>query len=350
MIKAKTKSLILAATFILSIIVPLGFLSSSFANAASYNNVQVFIQPASSLPDYFMVSAFNMSGYMEASCQTQYPAASFELPNGEYIFTATADQSSNQIYYPYAPMIGQNVVANSSAIPYYEAPVVEYGYSVQQISGSTTFTISTQNVSSYPTTKLTIKVVYVNGTAAEAASVSASVIGSSYYWGYESTAVMWNTTQADGIVTLVTPQAPVRIDAWSWLYVDLPSNMTTVQVTVGGEQINVTVYWQPTYVGLAGSGLIIPPDNNATVTLHAQQPNYWVYPLGVTAQPAEAGKATAASSPGSVPANVYYSQQGNPMLQNYSAPTVPEFLTPAILATPFAALLATALLKRRKKS
>jgi hypothetical protein len=350
MIKAKTKFLILAVTVILSTIVPLGFLSSSFANAASYNNVQVFIQSASSLPDYFTVSAFNMTGYMEASCQTQYPAASFELPTGQYIFTATAAQSNNQIYYPSAPMIDQNVVANSSAIPYYEAPVVEYGYSVQQISSSTTFTISTQNVSSYPTTTLAIKVTYVNGTAAEAASVSASVIGSSYYWGYENTAVMWNTTQADGIVTLVTPQAPVRIDAWSWVYVNLPSNMTTLQVTVAGEQINVTVYWQPTYIGLAGSALIIPPENNTSITLHAQQPNYWIMPLGVTIQPTEGGAATSASGPGSVPANVYYSQQGNPRLQNYAAQTVPEFPSTAILAITFATtLFAAAFLKKRKK-
>jgi hypothetical protein len=336
MIKAKTKFLILATTTILSIIVPLGFLSSSFANAASYSNVQVFIQCASSLPDYFTVSAFNMSGYMKASCQTQYPAASFELPNGEYIFTATADQSSHQIYYPLAPMIGQNVLANSSAIPYYEAPVVEYGYSVQQISSSTTLTISTQNVSSYPTTTLAIKVAYVNGTAAEGASVSASVIGSSYYWGYESTAVMWNTTQTDGTATLVTPQAPVRIDAWSWMPVSLPKNQTMIPVIVAGEDVNVTVYWQPTYVGLAGSATIVPPQTSTTITLHVQQSDYWVMPYGVQTTSPNEGQATSSSSSArdSIPATVYQQQQGNPLMKNYQSPTGPSSTMQTPQSTP----------------
>src|SRR5271157_368293 len=327
MIKARTKLLILALTALLSISIPLGFLSSSFANSASYNNVQIFIQPASSLPDYFTVSAFNMSGYMETSCQTQYPAASFELPNGQYIFTATADQSSNQIYYPSAPITDQNVVVNGSAIPYYEAPVVEYGYSVQQVSSSTTFTISTQNVSSYPTTALAIKVAYANGTSAEDASVSASVIGSSYYWGYESTTVMWNTTQTDGIATLVIPQAPVRIDAWSWIPVDLPTNQTVIPVIIAGENVNVTVYWQPTNVGLAGSATIVPPQTSATITLHVQQSDYWVMPYGVQATSTNEGQATSSSTAGSIPATVYQQQQGNPVLKNYQSPTSPSSTT-----------------------
>jgi hypothetical protein len=326
--KAKTKSLIFALTAILGFTVALGFNSLSFASAASYNNVQVFVQTASSLPDYFTVSAFNMSGYMVASSQTQYPAASFELPNGQYIFTATADQSSNQIYYSPSPMVGANVAQGNPAMPYYEAPVAEYGYSVQQVSGSATFTISTRNVTSFPTTILTIKVVYANGTAAEGASVSASVVGSWYYWGYESNAVMWNTTQADGMATLVTPQAPVQVDAWSWIPVNIPKDQTTVQVIVAGEEVSVTVYWQPTYVGLAGSTLIVPPQASASITLHVQQPNYWVIPYGVQATSTMGGEATASSSPSSIPATVYQQQQGNPLLKNYQAPANPTSTTP----------------------
>jgi len=327
--KVKTKSLIFALTAILGFTVVLGFSSLSFASAASYNNVQVFVQTASSLPDYFTVSAFNMSGYMVASSQTQYPAASFELPNGQYIFTVTADQSSNQIYYSPSPMVGVNVAQGNLAMPYYEAPVAEYGYSVQQVSGSATFTISTQNVTSFPTATLTIKVVYANGTAAEGASVSASVVGSWYYWGYESNAVMWNTTQADGVATLVTPQAPVQVDAWSWIPVNMPKEQTTVQVIVAGEEVNVTVYWQPTYVGLAGSTLVVPPQTSASITLHVQQPNYWVMPYGVQATSTIGGEATASSSPSSIPATVYQQQQGNPLLKNYQAPTNPTSTTPA---------------------
>jgi hypothetical protein len=333
--KLKIRHIIFALATVLCFSAFLGF--SAFANlvyppglllAASYNNVQVFVQTASSLPDYFTVSAFNMSGYMVASSQTQYPAASFELPNGQYIFTVTADQSSDQIYYTPSPMTGTNVAQGNLAMPYYEAPVVEYGYAVQQISGSATFTISTQNVTSFPTTMLTIKVVYANGTAAGGATVSASVMGSWYYWGYESNAVMWNTTQADGTATLVTPQAPVQIDAWSWIPVNLPNNLTTVPVIVAGEQVNVTVYWQPTYVGLAGSALIIPSQTSASITLHVQQPDYWVMPYGAQATPTVGGEATASSSSSSIPATVYQQQQGNPLLKNYQAPTNPTSSTP----------------------
>jgi hypothetical protein len=328
--KIKTVSMIFALTAMLCLAALLGLSSMSLANAASYSNVQVFIQTASNLPDYFTVSAFNMSGNMVASCQTQYPAASFELPNGQYIFTATADESSNQIYA--APMVGVNVAQSGLAMPsissLYESPVVEYGYLTQQVSGSTTLTISTENVTSFPTTTLTIKVAYANGTAADGATVSASVVGSSYYWGYESNAVMWNTTQADGIAILVAPQAPVQIDAWNWVPISLPSNLTTVPVIVGGEEVNVTVYWEPTYVGLAGSVLIVPPQTSASITLHVQQPSYWVMPYGAVATPTTAGKGTASSNASSIPATVVQQQQGNPLLKNYQTPTNPTSSTP----------------------
>jgi hypothetical protein len=326
--KVKSVSMIFALTAILCLTALLGLRSLSLANAASYSNVQVFIQTASSLPDYFTVSAFNMSGYMVASSQTQYPAASFELPNGQYIFTVTADQSSNQIYN--VPTVGVNVAQSGLAMPsilsLYESPVVEYGYLTQQVSGSTTLTISTENVTSFPTTTLTVKVAYANGTAADGATVSASVVGSSYYWGYESNAVMWNTTQADGIATLVAPQAPVQIDAWSWIPVNLPSNLTTVPVVVGGEKVNVTVYWEPTYIGLAGSALIVPPQTSVSITLHVQQPSYWVLPYGAVATPTTGGGATASSNASSIPATVAQQQQGNPLLKNY--PTNPTSSTP----------------------
>jgi len=328
MSKLKIKSIIFTLTAILIFSAFLGLSSQSFANAASYDNVQVFVQTASSLPDYFTVSAFNMSGYLVASSQTQYPAASFELPNGQFIFTVTADQSSDQIYYVPSPAVGGSVAQGNLAMPYYEAPVVEYGYAVQQVSGSTTFTISTQNVTSFPTTMLTIKVVYANGTVAEGATVSASVVGSWYYWGYESNAVMWNTTQADGTATLVTPEAPVQVDAWSWIPVNLPNNLTTVPVIVAGEEVNVTVYWQPTYVGLAGSALIVPSQTSASITLNVQQPNYWVTPYGAQATPTTGGEATASSSSSSIPATVYQEQQGNPLLKNYQAPTTSTSPTP----------------------
>jgi hypothetical protein len=323
----KIKFSVLAVVLLISFAYLVSFSSLSRAETSSYNSVQVFVQTSSSLPDYFTVSAFNMTGYMVSSCQTQYPAASFELPNGQYIFTVTADQSGNNIYYSPAPVTGTNIAQSVPSMDIYEAPVVEYGYWVQQISGPTTFTVSTQNVTSYPTTTLTIQVSYANGTAAQDASVTASILGSDYYWGYETNTVMWNTTQTDGTATLVTPLAPVQIDAWNWIPVPLPQNETTITVTVAGEQVNVTVYWQPTYVGLAASTMIIPPQNSASLILQVQQPSYWVMPLGAQSTPTLGGQATTSSSPTSIPATVYQQQQGNPILKNYQAPSTTSSTT-----------------------
>jgi hypothetical protein len=329
-----------SAAFLILTLTAIVLCSLPLTRAASYSNVSINIQTQNNLPYSFTVSAFNASGYLLASCQTQYPAASFELPDGQYIFTATT-------YYGAYPM--SNAIQGVYPIPYYSMPVTEYGYSKEQVSGSTAFTIQTQNASSLPKTTITVEVTYANGTAAEGASVSASILGSWYYWDYGKDFQLWTSTQADGSATLVTPQVPIQISAWDWIYIPLPSNITTVQVTIAGEQVNVTVYWQPTYVGLAGSALVIPPENNASITLRVQQPNYWVLPLGVSALPAQGGTATTASGQGSIPASVYQSQQGNPMLQNYQTPTLPEFPSTAVLAISFAAtLFAIAFLKRKK--
>ncbi len=306
------------------------FISLSSADVSLFKNVEVSIQTSSNLSDYFTVSAFNMSGYMVASYQSQYPAASFELPNGEYIFTVLASQYY-QNYYPQSTIVESSSTDPSSGVdktdptmPYrYNEPVVEYGYSVQQISGSKTITISTLNATSLPLTSLTISVVFANGTGAEEASVYASPLGG-YYWGYESNFVMWNTTNSDGIATLIVPNVPVTVNAWLWVPVNLPKNEATVTVEVGGEEVNVTVYWQPTYVGLAGSALIIPPQTTASINLHVQQPDYWVTPL--TAREMQTGVATAPTAGGeatvsAIPASVYQQQQRNPLLQNYQTPT-----------------------------
>jgi hypothetical protein len=341
--KPKSNSRFSALVLILGLAV-LALGSLPLTGAASYDNVQIYIQTASDLPDYFTVSAFNMSGYLLASCQTQYPAASFELPDGQYIFTATAY---------YGAIQGSGVVPGLYTVPYCLAPVSEYGYAVEQIFDSTTLTVLTQNVTSFPTSTITVEVTYANGTAAEGVSVSASVLGSWYYWGYQSDVSMWVSTGADGSATLVTPQAPVQINAWNWVPVDLPQNLTTIQVFVAGEEVNVTVYWQPMYVGLAGSALVVPPGNNASISLHVQQPNYWATPFGVIILPVAGGVATAASGLGSIPVAVYELQQGDPQFQNYQSPgsldqTVPEF--PSIMVAPLfmTATLLAIVLHRRK--
>jgi len=308
--------------------------SLASASVSSFNNVQINIQTSSNMPSgYYTVTAYNMSGYQESSIQTYYPAASFELPNGQYIFTVTAENQTN-MNYPVPLSSGAasssgNGAATSSPpiLPIYIAPAVEYGYSVQQISSPVSITISTQNVSAFPTNTLTIQVLYANGTAAAGASVSASTIGSDYYWGYEPNVVTWTTTNADGYATLVTPAAPEQISAWSWI----PLNFTGVAVPtviVAGEPVNVTGPMLPAYLGLAGSTLIIPPQTTATITMQTQQQNYWVTPYAGIATP-QTGSTTGApssssgssSGPGAIPASVYTEQQGNPALQTTQTPT-----------------------------
>ena len=135
--------------------------SFTFVSAATFNNVVVNVQTSSMQADYFIVNAFNMTGYLEASVQTHYSVASFELPSGQYIFTATANNQSYSAYDP-VPLLATSGGAASSSIspslPVYVAPAVEYGFSVQQISSSTSITITTQNVIQYPTNSLAVKV------------------------------------------------------------------------------------------------------------------------------------------------------------------------------------------------
>jgi hypothetical protein len=306
-------------------ILGLGFLSLNpplFASAAVYNNVQISVQTSAIPADYFSVSAFNMSRFQEAMVQTHYPVASFELPSGQYIFTVTANNQTYSVYNPPvplgAPSSGDQSSPSVPSLPVYVAPAVEYGYSVQQVSSSDAITITTQGVTQFPTNTLTVKVLYANGTAAVGASVSASVIGSSYYWGYEPDVVTWASTGADGVATLVTPTAPVQVDAWIWL----PSNATSYpppQVGATGSAVNGTGIGVPVYLGLAGSAVVIPPQAAVTITLEAQQVDYWAVPYVGVSTPSGSVPSSVAG-PGSVPYSVYAQQQGNPNLQNFQSP------------------------------
>ena len=146
------------------VILGLCFGSLSFASSATFNNVAINIQTSGIQADYFVVNAFNMSGYLESSTQTHYSAASFELPDGQYIFTATANNESS--VYPMPLLTASAGAASSSSdlsLPIYVAPAEEYGFLVQQISSSMLLTITTQNVSQYPTNSFAVKVVYDNG-------------------------------------------------------------------------------------------------------------------------------------------------------------------------------------------
>jgi hypothetical protein len=174
----------------------------------------------------------------------------------------------------------------------YKQPVVEYGFAVQTVSGPTSLTIPTKSMNATSTAAITVQANYPNGTAAKDASISASIVGNSYWWGYDSTVSMYNTTDAGGSATLVTPNAPILLSVWATLPVNLPTNQTTVQRTIAGEPVNVTVYWQPTYVSFAGWSLVIPPQTSAKITLHFQQPMYYVTPYAQTGVSSGAGQVS----------------------------------------------------------
>jgi hypothetical protein len=306
----RTVPLILSISIIGILLASVGGLAlSPVFGATSYNNVQVFAQTTDLTQGIFTIAAYNSSGYLVSSSQTMYPAAAFELPSGNYLFTVSAMDQTN--YYPYpVPLIGSGTstagapTATDVVPSSYQYPKVEYGFQLQQISGPATLNIKTLPIENITLTQITVKVLFANGTAAADASVSASVVGAWYWWyGPDANLKMYTQTGADGVAQLTVPSVPVDVTAWEWLPVQLPTNQTTVPVNVGGETVNVTVYWQPTYVGLGGSELIIPPQNSATITLHVQQPTYWYMSKDAStgaATPTVTSAPTSTSSSGTI--------------------------------------------------
>jgi len=312
----------------------------AFASNSSYNNVQIFVTTSSNLNYTYFFTAYNLTGKLVGTSQTPYPAAGFELPTGTYLFTISAIEqtsygcdvcaqplnsgtASSGAPSPQAP--SPIAIKNGTVIPIFRQPASEYGFKVEQVSGPETISIATQNTTSFPTTSVTVKVSFVNGTAAVGASVSASIVGQWYYWwGNDPSVVTSNQTNSDGVATLVLPEAPAVVDAWDWVPVNLPANQTTVKVDVGGQTVNVTAYWEPTYIGLAASAIIIPPTNSVSLTLRYQQPNFWVTPAGAEVQPgspgASSGSAVSNAATG-VPSGSAQasSQQGTP--SQYYLPT-----------------------------
>jgi hypothetical protein len=293
---------------------------AAFGSSTSFNNVQIFATTSAQLHYSYTFSAYNLTGNLVAYYQGSYPAAAFEVPTGDYLFTVSAVNQSYcyQCVYPVysgapAPAQASNGTPATSSGKATAMPVrlygqaSEYGYLVTHIASSTSLTIDTQNVTTYPTSNVTVKVSFVNGTAAAGAWVSASVVGQfDYWWGQNAGVVMSAQTGSDGVANLVIPKAPAVLTAWDWVPVNLPKNQTTVVVIVGGQKVNVTVYWQPTYVGLSASTLLIPPADTASLTLTYQQPSYWYLPMGVgyAQAPTVQGGATVANQPTGVPTQV----------------------------------------------
>jgi hypothetical protein len=293
----------------------------------TYDTVQVLIHTSNStFTGSFTVTAYNSTGYALVTYQTPYPAASFELPSGSYIFTVSA-----MAQYGYAcvspggvtPVQAGGPTASSGGSSGGPAILVgpcmkgysdsEYGYASERVSGPTSVDVSTQPMASLPTATITVHVSYANGTAASGASVYASVLGGQGYGISGGVSPLSTPGQVgnDGTVALVVPAVPLEVTAWSWVPVNIPVSGSTVHVTIGGELVNVSVSWEPAYVGLAGSVLIVPPQTDGKITLHLQQQSYWVTPYGVQtpASAASGSLAAVASTPSSVPASVS-SEQG----------------------------------------
>lgn len=250
-------------------------------HAEAYQNVQVFVTTESDYRYSYMYSAYNLSGSLVATYQGPYPAAAFELPTGDYLVTVSADYQG----YLCSLCQGEGASAppssgNGTGItdrPVMFLPIAEYGYKIVHVSGPESINIAARNVSSIPTSKVTVKAVFVNGTAVVNASVSAAIIGEWYYWwGAKEGASLWGQTDQNGVAVLTVPQAPALVTAWSWVAVPMPKSSD--KTDVGGERLNVSYSWGPVYAGLSGSGALIPPQTSLSITMHTQKQDYWALP------------------------------------------------------------------------
>ena len=266
------------------------FSAQAATTPVTLNNVQIEVQTTNSSLTLYYLTVYNSTGYPVISSSSQYGGFGAMLPSGTYLFVVTATlQYSYCCPIAYATGSGSTSgtapasafttasPSGSSVIYPITYPPVEYGYTMKEISSATSFTIQTSSMSTLPTSDIKVHVSYANGTAASNAYVSASIIGSYYYYP-TSNWIMYGQTASDGTFTLKVPTLPVEVYAYSSVYVNVPKNLTTYTTTIGGEKVNVTVYWQPMYVYFEGYDLVLPPDTTSSITLHAQQQNYYITP------------------------------------------------------------------------
>lgn len=297
--RAQTRTLAVLAAVVFGI--SLVAVGNAVSAAPALDLVQVGLQTSQSHPYQYSLTAYNTSGYEVASYQSSYPGAAFQLPSGTYLLTASAYYQNST--YCLACMMPMAAGASTGAA---STPIVrpigtqfsEYGYSLTQVNGPTSIVIDLRNASALPLTQLAIHVGYANGTAAAGASVSAYVVGS--YYVYSPKAVSYGQTDKSGDVTLTMPQAPVDVSAYLSMPIKLPRNTSTVTVNVGGQEVNVTVYLQPSYLSLNGEALILPPQASANIVLH-YQPQTYPFPVVYAGTPAVTGAGGAVSSLGTGP-------------------------------------------------
>jgi hypothetical protein len=279
--------------------------ASNAAAGASLNPVELSIQTQNitSVGSYDLV-AYNSTGTPVASYTGQYPQVTFELPSGTYLFAATANgPASSQppvcclCAQPGAGTTGTPALktnAGSPAIAFpcgYNNTPAEYGYSLKQVSGSTSLTIATQPPSAIQTADVSVSVSFKNGTVVSGADVSAIVVGADLPWGGNSSLSMDTQTAANGVAQLVVPAVPLIVTASESVEVNLTQGQTTVQVDVGGQPVNVTLYYSPNYVYLSASALLIPPQTSLSLVLSAQTQSPLI--------PFAVGSASSVASPNS---------------------------------------------------
>lgn len=278
---------------LIALSIPAVALVVSSGATAALNSVQVTIQTTKDLPYQYTLAAYNTSGYQVANFEGSYPEAAFGLPSGTYLITASANYQQYNVCYLCPLEAGANASAppvssvssgssvSSVAIPIrFYPPAYEYGFAVVQVTGSSQITIITKNSTEFPLVKIPVHVAFFNGTAAAGASVSASVVGMEY--GYGQNWVSYGQTGSDGNATLMMPAAPVEVNAYLSVPIKLPPGTGTVPVNVGGQDVNVTVYWQPYQVELVGQALVLPPQTGADITLKVQQ---FPYPIPIPVTP-----------------------------------------------------------------
>lgn len=332
----RSKAIGLALVSILAVVVLAGFggLPVSASTPTSFDNVQVFIHTSQNLPYSYTLTAYNTSGIQAAYYQSSFPAAALELPDGTYLFTVQAYYSAPGNYPCIGCKSGLMIPANSTTVTSSTVPTAmpakllafnqldsmtpanstsvtnstadtnstgltaipvlmdnstvvtaipvfqvlssnEYGYAIEQVTGPSSITINTQNATTFPTSQVTVHVAYVNGTAAQGAWVYASVVDDYYYYG--PNVVSDVQTGADGTAVLTMPQAPLLVTSDISVPITLPQSQSNVTVTVGGQKVNVTLYWQPNSIDLQGQTLIIPPQDSGSITLQ-YRPQQYYYP------------------------------------------------------------------------
>lgn len=269
------------------------------ATSTTLNNVQVFVQTTNADISSYSLTAYNSSGYQVASSTNTYAGFGLELPSGTYLITVTATPTGSDYPIVYATGVATPSNGSSGVVsPPIKEPVIEYGYVLQSISGPVSLNIKTAPIDNVATTNVHMSVSFANGTAASGVWVDGSVVGSYYYGG--SNTVMDNQTGAGGSVTLMVPDLPILLQGYISLPINVPETTTTTTTTVGGQPVNVTMYWEPNYVELTGTALIIPPQTSAQMTLQVQQSNYMVEPLASDVSSGVASTTTiAAPSAGS---------------------------------------------------